>query len=127
MGYRFDTQAWPVVCFEFFGRLSADELTQYFADSDALMKRAEPYAAVMDASDMLVPEVEIVRKQALWLRENGAKLASVNRGIALVIRSSVIRGLVRAVIHFQEIPVAYEWFSDRDEAMSWASARATSG
>jgi hypothetical protein len=125
MGYRFDTHSWPVVCFEFVGRLSADELKKYFADSDALMS-GSPFAVVVDCSHMLVPEVEFVRKQANWLREHSAEMTRVTRGVALVVHSTLIRGLIRAVLHFQDIPVAYEWFADRDHAMTWASARTKS-
>jgi len=124
MGYRYHTQAWPVVHFEFIGRLSPEEITQYLADADALVAGSKPYACVMDGTQMLVPEAEFVRRQARWIREHEQDMKRVNRGIAFVVQSTVIRGLVRAVMHFQELPVSYAWFSKLDDALVWAAARA---
>lgn len=124
MGYRFNTESWPVVQFEFIGRLTSDEIDQYFADADALIVGDKPYACVMDGTHMLVPEAEFVRRQATWIRDHTAGMRRVNRGIAFVVRSTLIRGLVRAVMHFQDLPVSHEWFASLDEAMVWAGARA---
>jgi hypothetical protein len=124
MGYHYHTQDWPVVRFEFIGRLSADEIAAYIADADALVAGGRPYATVMDGSHMLLPEAEFVRRQARWIREHGADMQRLNRGIAFVAQSTVIRGLVRAVMHFQEMPVPYAWFSNLAEAMVWAQERA---
>jgi hypothetical protein len=126
MGYSFHTQAWPVVRFEFTGRLSADEITQYLADSDALVAGVKQYAIVMDGTRMQLPEAEFVRKQSLWIREHTEGMQRLNRGIAFVSRSTVIRGLVRAVMHFQSIPVPYEWFATLEEATTWAAAQTAS-
>src|SRR5215510_11346102 len=124
MGYRYNTQAWPVVHFEFIGRLSADEIDQYLADANALVAGDQPYATVMDGTHMLMPEAEFVRKQSIWIRDHTADMRRLNRGIAFVARSTLVRGLVRAVMHFQDMPVSYEWFASLDEAMTWAAARA---
>ena len=47
-----------------------------------------------------------------------------HRGIAFVVRSTLIRGLVRAVMHFQAVPVAHEWFANVEDAMAWAAIQA---
>lgn len=126
MGYHYHTQTWPVVRFEFVGRMTAEETDQYFADADALIAGGKPYATVMDGTDMLVPEAEFVRRQARWLHDHSRQVQQLNRGIAFVVQSTLIRGLVRAVMHFQEMPVAYEWFSHTEDAMVWAAARSAS-
>ena len=123
MGYHYHTRDWPVVRFEFVGRLSADELEAYIADADALVAGGKPYATVMDGCNMLVPEAEFVRRQARWIREHTADMQRLNRGIAFVVQSTVIRGLVRAVMHFQELPVEHAWFSNVADAMAWAAER----
>lgn len=124
MGYRLHTDDWPVVRYEFIGRVSADELDQYFAHANALVTGGKPYACVMDATDMLLPDADLVRKQVAWLREHDEAMRRTVRGIALVVESTMIRGLVRAVMHFQDVPVPLEWFATLKEAMPWAAARA---
>lgn len=124
MGYRYHTQGWPVVCFEFLGRLSKEDLARYFSDADALVAGGKPYATIMDGSNMLMPEAEFVRRQVRWIQEHEQDMRRLNRGIAFVVQSTVIRGLVRAVMHFQTMPVTYAWFSKLEEATVWAAARA---
>lgn len=123
MPYRYHTDAWPVVRFEFIGRLSAEEITQYLADSDALIAGGKPFATVMDGSGMLLPEAEFVRKQAGWVRDHVEDMQRLNCGIAFVVRSTLIRGVVRAVMHFQEIPVPHAWFATLEDAMAWAASQ----
>jgi hypothetical protein len=125
MGYLYHAQRWPVVRFEFRGRLTADDMAAYIADSDALIAGGKPFANVMDGTNMLVPEIEFVRQQARWIRDNAEGMRRLNRGIAFVAPSTVIRGLVRAVMHFQALPVEYAWFANADEAMEWAGTRAS--
>lgn len=124
MGYCYHTDAWPVVRFEFIGRLTADEINQYLADSDSLIAAGKPFASVMDGSNMLLPEAEYVRKQAIWVRDHVEDMRRLNSGIAFVVRSTLVRGVVRAVMHFQEIPVPHDWFANVDEAMAWAATQA---
>ena len=124
MGYRHHTDAWPVVRFEFIERLSSEDIAQYMADSDALVAGGKPFANVMDGSNMLLPEAEFVRRQAAWVRDHVEDMRRLNRGIAFVVRSTLIRGVVRAVMHFQAIPVPHEWFANLEDAMAWAANQA---
>lgn len=125
MGYRFYTATAPLYRFELAGRLSAEETDQYFADTKGVLDTGRPHAVVIDTTAMLVPEVEFVRRQANWLRDNLAELRRLDLGVALVIRSSLIRGLLRAIMHFQEIPCPHALFEDVDEATTWAKERLT--
>ena len=125
MGYVYDDSAWPVVQFRFSGRLNAAENERYFRDSDALLQVAPGFTCVLDGVDMQIPEVELVRQQAAWIRANREAVRRVNRGFALIAPSAVIRGMVRAVFHIQPLPVPYAIFAELDEGLVWARDRAT--
>lgn len=124
MGYQYDTSAWPVVQFRFVGRMDVDDTNRYFEDADAIIQGHRRYVCLMDGSTMLVPEVEFVRRQAIWLREHRERMRAVNLGIAFVASSALIRGLVRAVLHLQPLAVPYESFADLESGMAWARTRA---
>jgi hypothetical protein len=124
MGYEFDTEAWPIVQFRFIGRLEPSDIERYFRDADEIVHGNRSYACVMDGLTMLIPEVEFVRRQAQWIRANDADMRRVNRGIAFIATSAVVRGLVRAVLHLSPIPVPYEVFSELGDGMAWARTRA---
>jgi hypothetical protein len=49
----------------------------------------------------------------------------VNRGFAFVAPSAMIRGMVRAVLYIQPLPVPYAVFTELDEGIAWARERAT--
>lgn len=123
MGYQYDTSAWPVVQFRFIGRLDVNDSNRYFDDANAVIRSHRRYACVMDGSTMLLPEVEFVRRQALWLREHREQIRAVNVGIAFVASSALIRGLVRAVLHLQPLSVPYASFSELERGVAWARTR----
>ena len=127
MGYEYDDTEWPIVQFKFVGRLSSSELETYFRDADALVNGQRVYACVMNGVDMLLPEVEFVRRQAQWIERNAQAMRRVNRGIAMVTSSPVIRGLLRAVFHLQQLPVPSATFSEVAEGFAWARALTTEG
>jgi hypothetical protein len=125
VSYEYDESEWPVVQFKFVGRLSDSELENYLRDADALVNGERTYACVMNGLDMLTPEIEFVRRQAKWIAHNAQAMRRVNRGIAMVSSSAMIRGLVRAVLHLQALPVPSQTFSELAEGIAWARALAT--
>lgn len=121
----YDVGAWPVVHFRFKGRPSAAETDQYFRDSDKLLSAAPGFACVLDGVDMQMPEVDLVRRQATWIRANRETIRVVCRGFAIVAPSAVLRGMVRAVLHLQPLPVPHAVFSELDAGIDWAESRTT--
>jgi hypothetical protein len=124
MAYEYDISAWPVVQFKFVGRLDEADIERYFRDGDAIVRGDRSYACVMDGLAMLIPEVDFVRRQSQWIKRNEEDMRRVNRGIAFVATSAVVRGLVRAVLHLSPLPVPHAVFSELSEAMQWARQRA---
>jgi hypothetical protein len=125
VGYTYDESEWPAAQFRFVGRPSSDEVEAYFRDISALVHGERPYACVINGLDMLIPEREFVRRQALWIQQNANDMRRVNRGVAFVLGSAMIRGLVRAVHHIQPAPVPSATFSELAEGIAWAREVAT--
>lgn len=123
MGYELDKSEWPVAQFRFLGRLEPADVERYFQDSDTIVSGTSRYACVMDGRAMLVPEVEFVKRQGLWITAHADSMRRVNCGIAFVTTSALVRGLVRAVMHFTAMPVEHASFSDLNEAKLWARSR----
>jgi hypothetical protein len=123
VAYELDRSEWPAVQFRFIGRLTAEEMQRYIADSEALLANGVPFACVMDGTRMLTPEIEFVRRQSQWIRENQVRMRRYNQGIAFVMPSALVRGLVRAVIYFQSMPVQHASFTTLEEGVAWAKQR----
>lgn len=123
MGYEFDRSEWPVVRFRFIGRMSSEDISRYLVDSTEIVNGSERYACIMDGTTMLVPEVEFVRRQARWMEEHREAMRRVNVGVALVAPSPLVRGLVRAVLYFQKIPVPSVVFDGLEDARHWTRMR----
>jgi hypothetical protein len=124
VGYHYDTSEWPVVQFRFVGRLNTAEADRYFADADMLVSGGRAYCCVMDGSEMLMPEAEVVLRQTRWLRNHYELMSRVNRGVAFIAPSAVVRGLVRAVLHFQTLPCPHASFTELAAGLEWARLRA---
>lgn len=115
--YHFSDAEWPLVQFQLVGDASDPA---YFEDSDALIRRGVPYVSVIDATYMKLAAPSALRQQIAWIRENMGELKRLNRALALVLPNPMVRGLLNAVLHFQEIPVPYEVFQDLPTAKAWA-------
>ena len=104
-------------------RLSVAEVDCYFRDCDALVGQDKPYAAVFDCTGMLLPDAHQLRRQVQWIRENFKRVVVLNQGVAFVMPNLITRSILRAINHFEPIPIPYEVFPEVEPARKWAAER----
>ena len=123
MGYSLSEAAWPLVKLRFSARLTPAEADAYWADMGDLLARAEPHVLLVNATDMLMPEASFIRQQLRWTDEHRNAIVSHIRGVAFVLPSAIGRGVLRALQHFQPLPVAHQVFGSEEQALAWALSR----
>ena len=64
-----------------------------------------------------------VRRQASHMRERSELSKLYVRGIAMVIPSAVIRGVLKVILSIAPMPCPHAVFNELDEANRWAGAR----
>jgi hypothetical protein len=114
-----DQRAWPIVVFTFRGTVSPSELEDYLRTSERILAKGERYAGIVIADEARPLDVPLIRRQAAWIKEHAPRLERQSLGVALVIGSPMIRGVLRAILWLQPMPQPYTLASNREEATAW--------
>ena len=118
-----DRSRWPLVVFTSRRALSESDFESYLAEYDRLLAREERYAAIFDAREAKPLDVKLVKRQAQWMEQNAAALKRLNVGIAFVIPSPLIRGVLRAILWMRPMPQPYNVCEAMPQALDWATRR----
>jgi hypothetical protein len=123
-GPRYDESRWPVVVVRLPpGALAEGEDEAHLAHVSSYFARCEPFALVMcpharGSTLTFAQRRRIGERTRLDSLTRGPFL----RGIAVVVRSQIERGLAGAVLWLMRPPYPVRFFADLDEAVRWADA-----
>jgi hypothetical protein len=121
-GISLDVTGWPIVVTTVGGELLEADLEVYLEDfMNRVVKQGHPFVSVVDATALtVVPNSRVRHRIGAWEVKNASLGERVNRGIAIVTQSSLVRGAMTAVnwMHPPRIPTVYE--ARLDVALQWA-------
>lgn len=118
-----DERQWPLVVFTFSGRVTAGEHDDYFARHEHLLAAEKPYVGLVLVHDLMPWEGAAIRREVVWMRENKHRVRRLCRGMALVLPSLWLKGLLRAVVWLEPIPHPHIVCATVEEAMVWLGER----
>ncbi len=121
MPYSFDDAQWPLVVFRIEGSITQAEEVEFSESSTRLPERGDRYAVVVDLADADTPSPRFVRLQAKAQKLRAEGLRTHCAGIAFVIRSPMIRGALRAILHLQSLPCPYVVVANVEDGRAWAT------
>jgi hypothetical protein len=122
-----DDRYWPIVVFRFAGELSLAELDDYLAKMELLLDRPGRSGGLVLHEKVRAWDSAMVRRQAAWMKANADRIREKSLGVALVVTSPLLRGLLRAILWIQPMPQAHRVFADIPSALAWLSERLASG
>ena len=108
---------------DYFDLLSDAEFEEQLEAVDVLLHRAEPFVLVIHTHHQRMMPLAQVRRQVSHMKAREVLARKHLRGIALVIPSSVIRGVLKVVLTLAPMPVPYGVFDGAAEALAWAEQR----
>jgi len=120
---KVDETHWPLAVFTFGGQVTAEELEAYLKASERMLKRNEQYIGLVLTEKMSPLELPLMRRQAAWIKEHHAQLRDQSLGVALVIPSAMLRGVLKAILWLQPMPQPHSVTSTTEEALAWIRAR----
>ena len=120
---RFDTTAWPLVTVTFEGTPTDEAFEACLADFDAVYAKGARVAFVLDTSDAGPLSATQRRRAASWMAARTRMLRDQCLGLAFVVASQVIRGVITAVFWIQPMPAAWTIEMRRASAVAWARER----
>jgi hypothetical protein len=110
--------------FVFEGELSDEEFDGYIARLEELITRRTPYVVVVEATRSKAMSGKQARKMADWTKLRAEELRTYCRGIAFVIPSLFVRGILRAIFTMQPPPYPSKVVETTEQALEWLRPRA---
>jgi len=102
---RIDDTEHPIVTVTFDGDTTDEAFGKYLADMTSLvLDRRLQTLTILDARKATAVSAAQRRAQAVWLRDNARLLARYSLGTVFVIESSIIRGVLTAILWLQPMP-----------------------
>ena len=125
MPYFFDDAQWPLVVLRIEGSLTPAEEIEFSERSTRIPEREARYAVIVDLTEAGTPSSRFVRLQAKAQKLRFEGIQTRCAGIAFVIRSPMIRGALRAILHLQSLPCPQEIVASLEAARAWTTERMT--
>lgn len=118
-----DSTRWPLVMIRFLGEITEDEFDQYLRFLDFNVARTgaarAKIALLFDAREVGRVSPAIRRKQADWIRDNLDISRQNCAGFAYVLDSSMVRGMLTAILWLATMPADYTITATVREAEDW--------
>jgi len=113
--------------FVFEGELTDEEFDRYIERLEELIGRKTEYVVVVEATRSKAMNSRQARKMAEWTKRHATALRTYCRGIAFVIPSLFVRGILRAIWAMQSPPYPHTVVETTAEALEWLRPRAPGG
>jgi len=97
-----------------------EELEASLAEMQALLDRGEPFAVVVQTHHNRMMSLHQIRRQAEHGKQTYDVAKRLVRGIAMVIPSAVIRGVLKVSFKLSPMPSPYALFDELPPAEAWA-------
>ncbi len=114
---------WPLVVVTHSGKVTLGDLEAYFAVQGAWLAAERLHVVMVVVRDLQPWESAVIRRQATWIKEHQSALRRCNPGVALVLPSLWLKGLLRAILWLQPLPQPYVVCGTVEEAMAWLGER----
>ena len=118
-----DESRWPLAQVTFRGAPDDGAFEAYFAWNSRILERCERYACVVDAREVKQISAMQRRRQAEWMKRNHDALKEFSVGVAFVIDSPLVRGILTAILWLAPLPQPHFIASTGGEAERWALDR----
>jgi hypothetical protein len=120
--FEFDERHPRIVIVHYHTLMSDADFEATLARFDHIMaSRSVRYVVILNVCHAKMGPFAQARRQAEWMRDRAALMRSKVLGIAMVMPSAVIRGVMHVITGIQPMPVTYAVMSTLQEAQEWAA------
>ncbi len=122
-GFEVDYTEWPTVFVTFTGSPDEAQFEKYIEALGLIYENEQKVALVLDGRAVEHIPASCIRRQARFLKEKGDLIRTWNVGTGIVVDSSVLRAVLRAVFAITPMPCEYRVFAEPTAAQVWCRAR----
>jgi len=120
--FDFDESHPRTVIVNYHSLMSDADFEATLARFDHIMaSRSVRYVVILNVLHSKMGPFSQARRQAEWMRDRAALMKSKLLGIAMVMPSAAIRGVMRVITGIQPMPVTYSMVGTLQEAQEWAA------
>src|SRR5690606_802456 len=116
-GLHVDVSAYPFVDVVI-GHYIDDDIEAYFDAMTELVTRPGPHVLLVDCHCATIPSQAMRRRHLAWNAEHRERIRDGVSGIAFVIPSAVIRGVLTAIFWVQPLEAPYVVVKTREEGLA---------
>ena len=118
-----DASAWPLVDITFEGVIADEDFEAYLDHVDAYPTGDVRYVMIVNASRAYGITTQQRKMQAAWMKRRHREIAANCLGIAFVMTSPIVRGMLTAILWLQPLPCPHYTCSTRAQAQSWCEGK----
>lgn len=113
---------WPVLVVRMVGQPTDDEFAAYLDDYETIMSEHDRYGIVyVTMPDAPMTTSRHARMQAKWIAAHEEEIRQRCARVGFVLPSPLMRGVLRAILAMQSMPVPYRVFDDEELAIAWVN------
>ena len=118
----FDEGSWPLMVIRFSGSPTDEQFQAYLDRYERYLEKDQRYALVLVTEpNAPMTKSKHARMQAAWINEHYSRLGERCLGLAFVLPSPMMRGVLKAILSMQRLPVDYAVHGTEAEGREWAN------
>ena len=120
---QFDRSEFPIITINFTGEKENKENFQLYLDElKRNYERDEQFSLIFELTKAPMPNMKYQLQQAKWMKDNEHLIKKYCRGVAYIIPSAALRGVLKFIFSVQKNPVPFKVFSTLEEGKVWAES-----
>ena len=121
--FSMDESAWPLVRVRYHAKPTIEELDESLERLDAMYQRDGWRVLIIEVDAGVTLDAALRRRQADWMTRQRATIQRGCAGIAFVLPSRLLRGMLTAILWIQPLPAPHRVVGTTEEAETWCHAR----
>ncbi len=121
--FETDDSRYPIVIVRVHGDPSDEQLAQFLAGVEQILKRPAPRGLVFDVSRGNTPPAHHRRAMAHWLKAHAVEMRTNTAGLAFIFTSAAFRFVLSTVFLIQPLPCPHTVCATEEAALEWVTER----
>lgn len=119
-----DDSQWPLVVIRFTGAPTDEEFEEYLRLYESYLERTGRYGLVLVTEpDAPMTKSKHAKMQAQWIKDHFEILGRKCVGISFVLPGPMMRGVLKAILAMQKLPMDHTVFAREFDACQWIRDR----
>jgi hypothetical protein len=121
-----DHRHFPVVYWSVRGSPGSGDVDRFLADIGKLLQDKRAYLGILDMGELRSMESRELKRMASFVQQRAQELSDTCAGMAILMTTPLVRGILKAFLWFQPLPHPYKVCDTMATAFDYVEAQARS-